>query len=340
MFRTIVLLLVILCCSTPAFAERALPFFVSTQWLAENLNDKNLVVLQVGFSRGEYRLGHIPGARFLWFNALAPSTPDLSTEMPTAAEGKKVLEELGITPSSTIVLVFTGANVTITTRMYLALAYFGFGDKTALLDGGYELWKSEGRPVSKEIPVVKKSTLRLAVHSGVITDADWVKKNLANKAVSIVDARTRNFYDGNGGGVSRQGHITGAKHLVFSSMLDSINRIRPREELQKLFDSAGIAHGNTVVTYCHVGQQATLVYYAARMLGYDAKVYDGCFEDWNVRDESFPVSKKTVEPPKVDTTMIGSPYFTCPPCGCAGDNKKHPKAGNCPDCGMAMVEKK
>lgn len=340
MKRFIFAIVVVFCISIPLNAERSLPYFVSTQWLSEHLNDKDIVILQVGFSRGEFKLGHISNARFLWFNSLAPSNPDLSTEMPTLSEGKKVLEELGIAKNSKIILVFTGSNVTITTRMYLALAYFGFGDQTAMLDGGYEMWKSEGRPISKGIPVVKKTSLKIKIFPDVITDADWVKNNLTNAKVTIVDARTKNFYDGTGGGISRQGHIKGAKSFVFNTVLDSTNKVKSAETLQLMFDSAGITKGTTVVTYCHVGQQATLVYYAAKMLGYDAKVYDGCFEDWNVRDESYPVEKKPVDPPKVDTLKIGDNYFTCPPCGCAGDNKKHPKPGNCADCGMALIEKK
>lgn len=274
-----------------ALAERSLPYFVSTQWLSEHINDKEIVILQIGFSRNDYKYGHVPNARFLWFNSLAPSNPDLSTEMPSVDDGKKVLEELGIAKNSKIVVVFTGSNVTITTRMILAISYFGLGDQTALLDGGFELWKSEGRTVSKDIVTAKKTTLSLKIDPSVITNADWVKKNLTNPGVTIVDARTKTFYDGNGGGIARQGHIKGSKNLVFNTVLDTTNKIKSVAELQKLFDSAGVSKGTTVVTYCHVGQQATLVYYAAKYLGYDAKVYDGCFEDWNVRDESYPVEK-------------------------------------------------
>lgn len=274
-----------------AFAERSIPYVVSTQWLSEHMNDKDLVILQTGFSRNEYKYGHVPNARFLWFNALAPSNPDLSTEMPSPEEGKKVLEDLGIAKNSRIVLVFAGQNITTTTRMLLALTYFGFGGQTAMLDGGLEQWKREGREISTAIPAVTKTTLTLMPDKSVVTDADWIKSRLNDPAVTVVDARTRNFYDGSGGGIARQGHIKGAKNLIFNAVLDSNATLRSPEDLQKIFDSAGVAKGTTVVTYCHVGQQATLVYLAAKILGYEAKVYDGCFEDWNVRDESYPVEK-------------------------------------------------
>lgn len=281
----------ILLFSTFAEAERSLPYTVSTQWLSEHLQDKNLVVLQVAFSRKEYEYGHIPGARFLWFEWLAPSTPELSTEMPTVEEGKRILEELGVTNDSKIVVVFNGGSVTIGTRMVLALTYFGFGERTALLDGGLALWKSEGKTISRETPLIKRSTLTVETHPKVVTYAEWVKAHLTSPDVAIVDARSKTFYDGNGGGIARQGHIKGAKSIPYSTIVDSTNKVKSIPELQKIFTDAGISPGTTVVTYCHVGQQATLVYYAARMLGYDAIVYDGCFEDWNVRDESFPVER-------------------------------------------------
>ncbi len=274
-----------------AFAERALPYFVSTQWLSDHLQDKDVVVLQVAFSRGEYNYGHIPGARFLWFEGFAPSTPDLSTEMPTVDQAKSLLEDLGITPDSKIVVVFNSGNVTIGTRMVLGLTYFGFGDRVAFLDGGLAMWKSEGRTISKETPVVKKSSLIIEAHPNVITDADWVKDHLSSPNVTIVDARSKMFYDGNGGGVARQGHIKGAKSIPFASIVDSTNRVKSVVELQKIFSDAGVEKGTTIVTYCHVGQQATLVYLAAKYLGYNAIVYDGCFEDWNVRDDSYPVEQ-------------------------------------------------
>ncbi|MBP6671649.1 MAG: sulfurtransferase [Bacteroidetes bacterium] len=287
-----------LCCTalallfTPAAAERSIPMFVSTQWLSDHLNDKDVVILQVGFSRNEYKYAHLPNARFVWFNSLAVSNPDLNTEMPSIEEGMKVLEELGIEQRSKIVVVFAGQNVTTTTRIILALSYLGFADQTALLDGGLDLWKSEGRPVSKEMPAVKRSLLKISADPSVITDADWVKAHLSSADVTIVDARGKNFYDGNGGGVARQGHITGAKSIPYTLMLDSLNRFRPAVELQQLFDDAGIKNNSTIVTYCHVGQQATVVAFVAKLLGYTVKVYDGSFEDWNVRDESYPVEKK------------------------------------------------
>jgi thiosulfate/3-mercaptopyruvate sulfurtransferase len=294
--RSILLVSALAMVSLTAISQpRSIPLVVSSKWLSEHVNDTDLVVLQVAFSRSQYKAGHIPGARFLWYNGLAISTPDASTEMPGVVQADTLLESLGITSKSNIVLVFAGGNVSITTRMLLAFTYFGFGDRIAFLDGGYERWKSEQRPMATDMPAVTRSSLELTLRPEVIASAEMIKNSLSKSDVAIVDARDKNFYDGQGGGVVRQGHIKGAKSIPFSTVLDSLSMLKDLSTLQKIFADAGIKQGDKVITYCHVGQQATVIYLVARLLGYDAAVYDGSFEDWNPRDDEYPV-EKTVKP--------------------------------------------
>ncbi len=268
---------------------------MSTQWLSENLSDPNLVILHVAFNRREYLTGHVPGARFLWYNWLAVSNPDASTEMPSVEGADTLLESLGITQNSTIVVCFGGSNVSTTTSMVLTLSYFGFGNQTSVLDGGFEAWKSEKRTVSTENPAVKRTSLSLRVNPSVLADADWIKTNLTNPGVCVIDARGKNFYDGNGGGIVRTGHIKGAKSIPFTTVVDSTNRLKDIATLQKMFEDAGVKKGMKVVSYCHVGQQATVIYSVAQLLGFDTAVYDGSFEDWNVRGDDYPVEKPEPE---------------------------------------------
>ena len=77
---------------------------VSAQWLSEHLNDPNVVVLHLASIRRDYSTGHIPGARFLWFNDVAPSNPDLNTELPSVAHLDSVFESLGVSDNSQIVI--------------------------------------------------------------------------------------------------------------------------------------------------------------------------------------------------------------------------------------------
>ena len=70
--------------------------------------------------------------------------------------------------------------------------------------------------------------------------------------------------------------------------MDSVGRFRPITTLKAQFASAGVSDGQTVVTYCHIGQQASLVWFAARLSGLTARLYDGSFQDW-ARHPELPV---------------------------------------------------
>jgi len=258
---------------------------VTTEWLAKHLDDENLVVLHAHWTNSSYKKGHISGARFLWLYALAKNTPERSTELPSIEEARTVLRDLGITEKSRIVVYFEAQNMSMSTRMILTLNYFGLGDRVALLDGGFDAWKSEGRPVSKEIPMVKPGTFLPRPHPEVVRDVEWVRAHLSDPNVTIIDARARRFYDGAAG--TPPGHLPHAVSIPASSVADSTNRMINLDSLRVVFEKAGVKPGSHIVTYCHVGQAASLVYLAARLIGYDASVYDGSFEDW--ADRELPV---------------------------------------------------
>jgi thiosulfate/3-mercaptopyruvate sulfurtransferase len=84
----------------------------------------------------------------------------------------------------------------------------------------------------------------------------------------------------------RGGHIPGARSIPFSTLVnDGNNKFKNVAALRELFNAAGVKTGDKVATYCHIGQQASLLYFAARYLGYDAHLYDGSFEEWSRRPE-------------------------------------------------------
>jgi thiosulfate/3-mercaptopyruvate sulfurtransferase len=283
-----------------AAKESDAPLIVSTAWLAEHLHDPQLVVFHVGSSVREYKKGHVPGARFLWTQSLAQSTPELTLEIPPALQADSVISKLGVDSGVRIVLTFAGGNISPVTRVLFTLDYMGLRGRVSLLDGGLDVWKAEGRPVSQETPSFKEGSFRCRPHPSSVVDADWIMAHRQDGSVKVVDARGAQFYKGQGGGMPRAGHIPGAVSIPFSSVVDSTNKFKDEAGLARIFSDAGIRPGDTVVTYCHIGQQATVLYLTARRLGHEALLYDGSFEDWSMRDE-LPVAAGQDEKPAAGT---------------------------------------
>jgi thiosulfate/3-mercaptopyruvate sulfurtransferase len=265
---------------------------VSTDWVSKHLNDDSLVLLQVG-DKDEYLAGHIPGAQFI---ALADiSTPrgsGLTLELPVVAQLQTVFEKLGVTDKSRVVVYFGKDWVTPTARVFFTLDYLGLGDHSSILDGGLPAWRAEGKPVTADLRAPKPGHFTPHPNTKLVVDAAWVSANLSKPGVMILDARAQKFYTGaEAGQMPRGGHIPSAKNIPFSSLVeDPTNKFKSAAALRELFNTAGVKQGDSVTTYCHIGQQASLLYFVARYLGYEAHLYDGSFEDWSHRPE-LPVEK-------------------------------------------------
>jgi len=258
---------------------------VSTAWLGEHLNDRGLVIISIG-PRASYDAGHIPGARLVEMSAISSSAPGSTLEMPPTDKVKAAFEDLGVSNNSRIVICFLANYVSPATRVFFTLDYLGLGGQTSLLDGGFEAWRAEGRAVTTEAPQITRGSLTPHPRPELIVDAAWVSANLSKPKIAIVDARTPEFYSGaSAGRMPRAGHIPSAVNIPFNSLADAANKLKDSPTLRKMLADAGVKQGDQIVSYCHIGQQATVVYFVARYLGYDARLYDGSFEDWSKRSE-------------------------------------------------------
>jgi thiosulfate/3-mercaptopyruvate sulfurtransferase len=276
--------------ASPAQAQRnpRAELTVTPAWLAQHLKDPDLVLLHVG-DRAEYDKAHLPGARYVGQRDVSVSSMDhdkgLMLELPTPDSLRSQLAALGISDRSRVVVYYGNDWVSPSTRILFTLDHAGFGDRSALLDGGMGAWKEAGLPVTAEVPATRLGQLSPLEVKPLVVGIDYVKAHLGAKSFHLVDGRAAVFYDGVEEGNNRKGHVPGARNIPFTEVTDDKLRLRSAEALTKLFADAGIGPRDTVVAYCHIGQQATAVLFAARTLGHPVLLFDGSFQEWGRRTD-------------------------------------------------------
>jgi thiosulfate/3-mercaptopyruvate sulfurtransferase len=281
--------------STQGARDPRAAILVTPAWLAEHLRDPDLLLLHVS-DRAEYDRAHIPGARHATMQDIAVGmrlTEGNVLEMPSPDTLRARLEGLGITDRSKVVVYYGKDWVSPSTRIVYTLDYAGLGDRTVLLDGGMQAWQRAGHAVTAEVPARPTTSGRLSALRvrPIVVDVAWVKAHLNAPGFRIIDGRSANFYDGVADGGVRKGHIAGAGSVPFNTVTDDSLRLKSPAELRALFAKAGVAPGDTVVGYCHIGQQATAMLFAARSLGHPVLLYDGSFTEW----ERLPAADAPVE---------------------------------------------
>ena len=299
--RQVVVLLLAVSLGVPrlAAAQRE-QMLVSSSWLAAHLHDPDLVLLHVGDS-AEYAAKHIAGARFVSLQAISVSDRSdtgLVLEMPSAESLRERLARLGISDNSRVVVYYGNDWVSPSTRVVFTLDYAGLGARTSLLDGGMPAWVREGHDVTADAPTAREGRLSALHIKPIVVTAAYVRQHVGKRGVSIVDARDASFYDGiphemNGRPMQqRLGHVAGAKSVPFTEVTHDDLIWKSAAELGALFAKAGVQPGDTVVGYCHVGQQATAMLFAARSLGHPVLLFDGSFQQWSRLPEAeYPVEK-------------------------------------------------
>lgn len=289
-FLAVILAAVGLVESATAVSVRS-ELLVSTDWLARHLENPEVVVVHVSRDRRAYDQGHVPGARFLSWQAVATTRNGVPNELPPFPDLVETARRLGITSRSRIVLYDDDGGL-FAARAYVALDYLGLGDQAALLDGHLKKWKREGRPLSSEVPRVRPSNLIARPHPevvlsmGVVRDLVSLQRQYRDSSVAFVDARPPQAFSGSrpGEGVRRPGHIPGARNVPWTEHLvdpEDNPVLRPPEELLRLYQSAGVDPGDLVVPYCRTGGQASHAYFVLKYLGFRPRLYDGSFIEWS-----------------------------------------------------------
>ena len=263
---------------------------ISADWLKRHRADSGLVILHPDRARAGFDSGHIPGARFVPTGQYMARQGDLLTELPPVAQLDSLFESLGVGDRGRIVIY---GETLPATRLFFTLDYLGLGDRVSILNGGLESWTRAGGVTTAEAgPAPVRASLTVRPQPELLADAGYVNARRADPAVLLLDARTQQEFDGTvqEEGVTRPGHIPGAVKLDWTELI-SEGKFRDKGELRQLFTAAGAAPGREIITYCRVGSRASALYFAARLLGYPVRLYDGSMNDWASRPE-LPVAGK------------------------------------------------
>lgn len=279
--------------SSPAVRSEML---VSTGWLAQHLHDPDLVVLCIAASAEFCDKGRIPGARFISLGAIAITRDGVPNELPPTSDLERIFESAGMNDDSRVVLYGERYGL-FAARAYYTLDFMGAANHAALLNGGLEKWKAEGRALSEEMPTIWRGKLTVKPNPEILTGLNDMQAiaGSASASTAIIDARPADEFSGAkiSEDVPVAGHIPHAAGLYWMRLLESTANpvLRPDAELRELFTKAGAGGSKKVITYCRSGMQSSYDYFVAKYLGYDTAMYDGSFYEWS--RHALPVAKDT-----------------------------------------------
>ncbi len=258
-------------------AVNAQDAFISAADFMKVSKDKNTVVVCVDKQKN-YDVTHITGSIHLDQKSLMKSgEPDGILKSP--AELAKIFGGKGISEKNLIILYDDGKNK-YAGRVYWVLKYLGAAN-VKILTKDLAQWRKVRVAITKAPTTLKAVTFTPKVDNTIFADYDYVKSNLDNAGVVLLDVRAANEFNGTSTDPVSKGHIKGAKNMEWNSVTKDNGDLKSNEELTKLFESLGITKNKTVVLYCGTSVRAGIVYVALKNLGYqNVKVYDGAYNEW------------------------------------------------------------
>ena len=260
---------------------------VSTQWLAANLDQPDIAIVDASAflptdgrdPNAEFTQAHIPGARFLDINAVADRTNPAPHMLPSAADFSAAMTELGVGRDDRII-VYDNSPLRTAARGWFMFRHFG-AERVAILDGGFQKWRGEGRPVESGEATRRNARFEARERQGEVLAKEEI---LAGPGTPILDARGKARFEGSepdprpNVGV---GHIPGAKNLPFASLYREDGTLKSDEELRAAFDALRIDPAEPFIASCGSGVTANSIIFAAHRLGgKQGRLYDGSWSEW------------------------------------------------------------
>ncbi|MBS0221111.1 MAG: sulfurtransferase [Proteobacteria bacterium] len=240
--------------------------------------------------RANHDKGHIPGAAYLDLGAeLSDQRSKLRFTLPPLDTLAKTFAAKGI-GHGTFVVLYSHASPVWASRLWWMLRAVGFDD-AAILDGGLDKWKAEGRPLSTAPSTYPPATLALRARPEVFVGKEQIEDAIGKPHTLTLNALSHDQHKGTGGVVyGRPGRIAGSSCVPAASLFGPDKALKPIAELRAAFESVGAAPDKRVMVYCGGGIAATLdAFVLTAILGHkNVTVYDNSMQEWS-NDPSLPM---------------------------------------------------
>ena len=237
-----------------------------------------------------FEAGHIPGADFLDLQGeFSDTSTHLRFMMPATAQLETAFGRHGLDASKTIVLYSTGSMMWAT-RLWWMLRSLGV--EARVLDGGFDIWKAEGRPIDTGPPNgYPATTFRASPRPGFFIDRSAVLARIDDPSTTIVNALGPQFHRGlEPSRYGRPGRIPGSVNVPAATLVNAGDKtLTTLADAEAKFASQGITRDKNVICYCGGGISATIDLFLLTQLGYDKlTLYDGSMGEW-ARDSELPI---------------------------------------------------
>lgn len=269
---------------------------VSTDWLANHLTSPDIVVVdgswylpQMGRNADqEFLDGHIPGAVRFDIDDVSDPSSGLPHTLPQPHAFASKVRRLGIGDGQTIV-VYDGMGYFSAPRVWWMFKVMGVKD-VFVLDGGLKKWSSEDRPLETGPTSRIERHFTARMDYGAIADLEDVRRFTKDGTTQILDARPADRFTGEAPEPRegmRSGHMPGAFNLPFMKLMNDDGTLKDKNQLQDLFEQAGIDLTRPVTTSCGSGVTAAVLTLGLTIAGARSlKLYDGSWSEWGGRQDT------------------------------------------------------
>lgn len=272
--------------------DTTLPLVIEPEALkTAQAGNSELLVVDLSTHK-QFSQAHIPGAVFLDYAHIVGMNRPYTGLLPEEPAFEHIINSLGITPNTHIV-AYDEEGGGKAARLIWTLHAMGH-NKASLLNGGLIAWYRDDLPLSNDTITSQPNapdqqyTVDFS-RQPVVADTDYIKANLENDHVGLLDARSMEEYTGTSRYAERSGRIPGAKHFEWTLAMnaDDNYRLLSKEELQPMMDSLGLTQDKEIIVYCQSHHRSALSYLMLKYLGYEnVRGYPGSWSEWGNRSDT------------------------------------------------------